>query len=402
LENLTPGVPSGHEVLLDFDRLDPGAKWRNVLDEWMASCHAAVVMLDKVALSSPWVLKEATILAHRAARDAQFLLFPVLLDGVQRTDLSKDDSPFSKLYLDAIQRVSKTAPQGIAEEVLQELGKLSSVPKTPLDELADALSYQLETANSAELERICVRLTGKSVNWSPQDSRAERCAREIALAIVRGERGGYATGRELIRSLSIAGLVKERAKRALNYAAPLWVAGRSAATLADLAQRNASNTITPGQATACWATVINGAYVPNYTADIYVRRAYLPKHETIRTIDGGESDARAEDLIDRIRTEVKNRERLSGAKPAAIDRFLSGRTTPYFIVLPPPCPDEVTLRTLQNQYPRVTFILHTGEDLPDDEVWPARVVPLTPSVDLDMELAAYGDYNGAIDDIEEG
>src|SRR5262245_57840107 len=81
------GAASGHDALLDFERLEPAAKWRSEIDEWLAQCHAAVLMLTPKSLESAWVLKEATILAHRAARDDTFYLFPVLLEGLKRDDL---------------------------------------------------------------------------------------------------------------------------------------------------------------------------------------------------------------------------------------------------------------------------------------------------------------------------
>lgn len=395
------GVPASHDVLLDFERLEPGAKWRGVLDEWMACCHSAVLMLDPVALKSPWVLKESTILAHRAALDPQFLLFPALLDGVKRDDLSKADSPFSKLYLDAIQRLSKTDPAGIAGQVKEQLAQLASAPVTPIEELAAKIAAQLRNAASAQLENICARITGQPVQWSPQESRAERCGREIARAIVRGDRGGYASLRALIRGLRTAGVTREAAETTLNCSAPLWVLGPAAAPLADLAQRNLGAAPAASGEARCWATALNGVYVPGFTAEMYLRRAFLPERETFCSIDGGESDARAEELIERIRAEVHAREPvLRAGKVEAVDRYLSRLTTPYFILLPPPAPDEQVLRALQNQYPRVTFILHTGEELSTGNgAWPARVVPLEPPVDLDVEQAAAEDYNGALDDI---
>jgi hypothetical protein len=395
------GASPGHEVLLDFERLEPGSKWRSVLDEWMACCHSAVLMLDPVALKSPWVLKEATILAHRAALDPAFLLFPALLDGVKREDLSASDSPFSKLYLDAIQRLPKTDPAGIADAVKLELGKLAAAPVTPMETLAAKVAAQLRNGDPVQLEAIGARLTGQPIQWSNQESRAARCGHEIARAIVRGERGGYRTLRDLIAALRTAGLTKEAAETTLNCAAPLWVAGPAAAPLADLAQRNLGAVPAAGIDPSCWATALNGAYVPGFTAEMYLRRAFLPGRETFCSIEGGESDARAEELIARIRSEVHAREPvLRAGKVEAADRYLSRLTTPYFILLPPPVPDVAVLRMLQTKYPRVTFILHTGEELlPGGGDWPARVVPLEPPVDLDQEQLAAEDYSRALDDI---
>src|SRR5687768_10773334 len=200
---------TGHDVLLDFDRLDPAAKWRAVLDEWMATCHAGVLVMTPKSLTSSWVLKEATILAHRAARDPQFLLFPVLLDGLTREQLTATDSRFSPLYLDAIQRVRKTNAAGIAKDVLRELNKLGSPPRTPLDELAAALAVQIKGADAKRLEQICVAIAGAPVAWQPSEVASERCARVIARAVVTNSKGQYKSLSELIRDLLLAGLGKE-------------------------------------------------------------------------------------------------------------------------------------------------------------------------------------------------
>lgn len=77
---------AGFRVLVDHgeaqgraDRIPPGADWDRLLDEWMAECHAAVLLLDTRALASPWVRKEAAILTWRWAADPDFLVIPVLL-----------------------------------------------------------------------------------------------------------------------------------------------------------------------------------------------------------------------------------------------------------------------------------------------------------------------------------
>jgi hypothetical protein len=387
-----------HEVLLDMQRLEPGARWRSVLDEWMASCHSAVLMLDPVALKSAWVLKEATILAHRAACDPAFLLFPALLDGVRRDDLAALDSPFSKLYLDAIQRLSASDAAGISAQVKAQLAQLAGPPDTPLDRLAATIESQLRTGSARELEAVCLTLTGAPVAWTQQDSRAQRCARLIASAIVRGERGGYTSLSALMEALRTAGIVNTAAETVLNCAAPLWVHGPAAAPLADLAQRNVAAAQAAAKG-ACWATALNGNYVAGYTADMYLRRAFLPARHTVRTVDGGESEARAAELTARIRDEVKAREpSLRGATAKAVDAFLARRRSPYFILLPPPVPDEAVLRELQDTWPAVTFILHTGETLPPAQ-WPARVLALEPPVDLQAERDANEDYSDALERI---
>jgi hypothetical protein len=395
LERLA-GKRTGHEVLLDFERLDPAAKWRVVLDEWMATCHAAVLVMTPKSMTSWWVLKEATILAHRAARDEQFLLFPVLLDGLTRTELTAKESRFSPLYLDALQRVGKADPKGIAGDVLRELKKLGSVPRTPFDELAADLATQMKGADPQRLEQICLTVTGKPVPWQPSEVRAERCARIVACAIVTNSKGGYQSLGAMVGDLLRAGLGKDAARTVLKLASPLWVDAEAASPLADVAARNIRLTL--GAATRSWATAINGAYVSHFTADKYIRRAYMPGDAKLRSIEGGESELRAEELIARLRTEVRNTTpQLTGADDARVDNHLATVATPYFVVLPPPMPDDDVLDALLDRFPKLTFIVQADAEALVSVA--GRVVPLAPALDLGFEQNAFNEFVDAEDRI---
>ena len=73
---LPPGeVDPTCEILLDIDRLDDGRPWEPYLHEWMARCHAGLVLLTENSVMSDWVLKEATILSWRVSLDPSFKLF---------------------------------------------------------------------------------------------------------------------------------------------------------------------------------------------------------------------------------------------------------------------------------------------------------------------------------------
>jgi hypothetical protein len=380
-------APSGHDVLLDIKRLEGGFDWRAELDEWMAICHAAVLLLTPKALESPWVLKEATILAHRAALDKQFLLFPALLDGLTRDQLKA--SRFSPLYLDAIQRIAGTQPADIANAVLGQLAKFGKPPETRLDLLVNALAAQLKTAAEDDgLEAICEKITGKPHQWESSKTRARGAAQIVALAIVSGQLGGYASLREVMRDLLSAGLVKEAAGRVLNLAGPRWVNPEAAAHLAEVAARNAARRLDEQGRAISWSTAINGAYLPTFTVPHYVRRAYLPDAARFINLDGGESDLRLEELVARLRTEVRTSPYLRGATDAKVDDILAKVDTPYFVLLPPPFPDAELLEMLQARYPKLTFI---GQERAEDIAgrnFTGRVVPLVPPLETSQEGAA--------------
>jgi len=82
------------EVLVDKDQhgFPVGHDWEKRLNEWLAECHAAVILFSKRALdNSNWVKKEATILSWRRELDIDFILIPVLLHNqTNPEDLAKD------------------------------------------------------------------------------------------------------------------------------------------------------------------------------------------------------------------------------------------------------------------------------------------------------------------------
>ncbi len=391
--------PAAHDPLIDFERLEPGARWRSVLDEWLAQCHAAILLLTPKALQSSWVLKEATILAHRAALDPQFFLFPVLLDGVSRPQLSAPDSRFSPLYLEALQRVNSVDPAAIAADVQRVLGPVTNPPQTPLERLTGAIAVQIQGVASEEIGRICQLVTGMPIVWQPQDVRSRRCAFELARAVVSGKVQHYNSVTSLVQDLLASGLDRERAQRVLHLVAPLWVELEAAALFPDLAKRNLDAQPDATGRVDTWSLAMNGAYLSVFTADMYMRRVYLPDTVTLRTIDGGESDDRLGDLVDRIRDEVRDRE-MPRATDTQVDGFLANLTRPYFIVLPPPLPDDTLLGELRRQLPRVTFIGQADELDIGSMSAAERLVRLTPHVDLESELRAFQDYMDAADRIK--
>ena len=395
-----------HEVLLDKRRLEPGFEWRAELDEWMALCHAAVLLLTPKALQSPWVLKEATILAHRAALDKQFLLFPVLLDGLTRDQLKA--SIFSPLYLDAIQRVAGTQPDAIAAAVHAQLAGIGNPPETRLDRLVDVLARQLKTAaeddDALALERICEKLTGKPHQLNNPKTRARGAALVVAFAIVSGKLGGYRSLRDVMNDLLNAGLANEAARKVLNLAGPRWVNPEAAAHLAEVAARNVGGQVDEQGRAIAWSLAINGDLLPTFTAPHYVRRAYVPdRPPRLISLHGGESDLRLEELIQRLRAEVRTWSLWSGISDnAQLDGMLAKLDEPCFVLLPKPFPDAELLDALQRRYPKLTFI---GQDDAKHIVgrnFIGRVVPVVPPLESKEEQAAFVEIDAATQRIDAG
>ena len=82
---------AGFHVLVDQGgEIPAGSDWERRLNEWMAECHAAVILFSKAALyDSDWVKKEAAILSWRREVEEGFTLIPVPLDDLTPEDLAK-------------------------------------------------------------------------------------------------------------------------------------------------------------------------------------------------------------------------------------------------------------------------------------------------------------------------
>ena len=86
----TSGADDGRgRVWFDRKRLEPGDEWELDIVGALHDCEAAVLLLTPDALESPWVLREATVLADRRSRWPELRLVPVLLAGVRHESLTQ-------------------------------------------------------------------------------------------------------------------------------------------------------------------------------------------------------------------------------------------------------------------------------------------------------------------------
>jgi hypothetical protein len=73
----------------DRGRIEAGDDWEIEIVKALHRCRGAIVLLTPDALESPWVLREATVLADRKARWPKLALLVVLLAGSRSSDLTK-------------------------------------------------------------------------------------------------------------------------------------------------------------------------------------------------------------------------------------------------------------------------------------------------------------------------
>lgn len=388
LEARLAAAPSPHDVLLDRTRIGAGDDWEGLLHDAIAECQAAVLLLSPRALDRPWVLKEATLLSYRKAREAVFPFFCVLLPGVTHEDLASRPA-FAALKLDRIQAFAAgSTAQAVADWVREHAATVVPPADTPLDRLERALEARLAHVDSNELEAICERLLGEKVAWVASTDRARLRARVLARGIARGQLARVGGITALSKSLKAAGLVEAHLREVLKLAASMWVDDQIAGRLAAL--------VALAEGAEPFAAALNGKRF-KWSPRMVAWRALLPDtDEFIYWVEGGGSDGWADEVVRRIRRAYRKGKEDTIDDEEQVDEILRARTTPIVYVLPEPF-DDTLLRALRTRYPRVTFIVHTGPALRPPSELPSVVVPLSPGIDIDTEVALHADFTATLE-----
>lgn len=211
------------EILVDHAGLHPGDDWEHRLNEWLAECHAAIILFSRRAIDeSDWVKKEATILSWRAELDDDFKLFPVLLD--QQTtpaDLARDF--FGTLRINRVQCVQNVAT---AEQVLAGIRPLLGEPdelwgawQTPFDDILAAV----ETLISEEISLASLKALWKPPLFcGPPPATHTGYARALTQHLLNDGQQSLERIRRVIDGLRPAP-PQQYAKELLRYVRALWV-----------------------------------------------------------------------------------------------------------------------------------------------------------------------------------
>jgi TIR domain len=361
------------DVLVDFEELQAGKPWPKQLHEWMARCHGAVLLLTSNAVKSPWVLKEATILAWRLSLEESFKFFIVRYDDVSDSDLTVRG--FAPLMLNEIQKLTVRDAADIAAQVRKAM--LPPTLTTPYKRLYEALEDLVRGVPPNTLRNIAEKMSVGARQWRPDQDQKQQYVEAIAVKLLSEDLGGYEGVDNLVDDL-IATTSTEIVKKILYIVAPHWVDAAAAGRLPSVAKCE------PRRAIA-----MNGA-LPDFTADMYVRRAYpLSRRQRALSIPCANSG----DIVDHVTQELYQHAQREKRSPgsseaskeeqkAAVIKHFDEENPRYFVVLSEPHPSGADLKELMTRFPKLTFILWM-EELPDPE--PEAVVCLKPEVDLDEE-----------------
>ena len=382
------------DIVVDYDGLRPGDDWERCLNQWLAECHAAIILFSARAIGeSNWVRKEATILSWRAALDPGFRLFPVLLEAESTATRLDDDPYFRMLNLTRTQCVQGvTTAEEIVGALRQRLGEpesLGGVSETPYETLVAAVARTIATE---------IELTSLDALWSElfpgvappatgQPDRRASLARQLASHLLNRGEESLERFQKMLDHLHPRPL-RERAEELLKWVRPLWIDIEAAGLIPAARKKNkllALNGELVGQ------PEVEKLGTPHFTLDRYLERAW-PGCDQIKVIPVSDISS-ADTMQEQIRRGyLPGSYRLSDAR---IDKQLRADERHLIVFVAHPAlageiPGERLLRDierLQNQYGKLTFVFHIGEQMP--AALPEDLLPVLPAVDPDTECDHY-------------
>ena len=363
----------------DYDKLQDGLPWPKQLHEALARCHAGLVLLTKNALTSDWVLKEATILTWRQALDSNFRVF-VALDKTNVNANSLKEHRYGPLSIPTIQRIDSLDPATVVDHVRKTLGT-PQTPPTLFDHLVQRLTDLLRGVETNAFKDLAQKLGVDPPPWDPAQDQTARYIEAAARRLMSESLGGFSGVDDVIGVL--ASESRDRLNRILEYLAPYWVDAEVAGRLRALAKR------TPPGAAALNATLIQ------HSGLMHIRRAHHMGFDfLVPEVAGGDSGQTAPEIGAQICKFMRDR-KYSGPKDTdeAIRKRLAKWPKPVYVLLPEPVDADV-LTDLRVTFPTLVFVMPSGESIEPDPSF-TDVDWLRPPLDPDVENREFDSFNAA-------
>ncbi|WP_158625805.1 toll/interleukin-1 receptor domain-containing protein [Corallococcus carmarthensis] len=340
---------ASHDVQLDFRTIQGGDDWYAKILEWLVRCRAAVLLLSPDALQSDWVYTEATFLKVRKQLDPQLILIPVLIRGVTKQSLSSAEK-FIPLQLHTLQCIEATDAASSAPQVLAALGPAVHLVVPEQVQAADKIAALLVRMGGMDLSNTFVALTLAEPPWHPGTDRNTLMAQLLARHMLKL---GISSATRIMDVLG-RGIDASAKADICRILAAFWVHEKAANHISEAKQR------TP----TAWAVAINGNFLPDFTAEAYARRAFWPSEQwRFIPIEGGAGTDFVRHVTESILKWVERRNPGSQRKP---EQWLARTDISLLVVIPErQWVDHQALNALRLKFPRITFILETGEELPD-------------------------------------
>lgn len=216
--------------VLDLLHLEQGDTWRPQLFQWMARCHAALILLTDEAVQSNWVLQEATVLRARQALEPGFRVFVVVPPAVKAAYPARWKL-FEPLALDEIQGVRSDDAATIAAKIRPALqAMIDARRQTLFDRLSGVLGDILRDLvdKPHTLADVSDHLAIRDAEWTAIVGGNDTLVDLIARRLCRGDLGGYGELRDLLAALQSVG-DRDLLQRLLTMLSSYWVVPAAAA-----------------------------------------------------------------------------------------------------------------------------------------------------------------------------
>ncbi len=362
------------DVKVDTDALQGGVEWRGQLYGWLADCDAAVILLNKDALESSWVHREAHILMWRRSLGARLTVVPVLLPDVEIKEIR--GSQISDVA--SLQFVKARPGEAVGEGLIEQAVDLLPDLRAPLPPEPDRSAMCMWTAkvvsclgpvDEAHLHSAAEHLAPDE-GWgfaSPQEGR-----RYLAHQFL-----GHRTGESVYQAVGKIGFGLPRLGDLVRLVSPTWIEGAAARQLVPFATVCDEASGLPERVSRRVVAALNSER--SETARQYIDRALCCGDgywvQTISLVAGESQEAEfRRDCSAAIRRllHLDEDEELDGVGPYADDKL-------YLVVDPNGVPLDTVgalVAELTAQYPWLNVIVLTGNGDHQSPEWPKTGIKL--------------------------
>jgi hypothetical protein len=208
-----------HTVFIDDLVIEPSGPWRAIINDELAGCRAAVVLIDRPALASHWVIKEVNILLWRLALGSNLTIIPVLLGGVALDEIQAAGigELLERNFLRMTAADESEALHQIAE-VIDQIPETPQLGEDPMSDWVERVAVELGGLSDDDLHLPACELDG-SKKWVSYKVRRDRLRFLAHQLIDQGLDGSVHRAAARMRGR----LIDERLRRFIGEVLPSWV-----------------------------------------------------------------------------------------------------------------------------------------------------------------------------------
>ncbi len=333
---------AGFGVLVDQREIKLGDEWRRKVFNMAFECHAAVVVLSKAALTSPYVFLETAWLTARRYLDDKFVVVPVLLPPVKRAQL--DQGPLRPMRLNEMQQ-GKMSYQLVTRVIDLLMPVKTALTPSPFERLLERIALWLPERRD-RVDDIAAQLNIDIRGLSPDLAR-----RRIARVLLDCDLAALPKTFDALAP-NLSG--RTEAERLLAVLACSWVDPGAVAPIPAVIGRPCNER----------AVALN--CTEDLTAKAYLQRARarFPSWPTLRTLNEGGPDQLGR-LVREIRTAYKAQRPDEKLTDDVIDKRLGldPGDSPNVVIIPGMLDGDV-LEKLRGLYQHLGYFLLTQDEDP--------------------------------------